>query len=118
MSVQAVNTEAQDHQAPGAALPAPAQRALTFGLLLSALRCTIQYVLLPFVLPWIGVAAAIPAWVTLVLGGLALASLTRNVRYLWRLHHARRWSYLGLAFMVGAALFLFMVMDLRHLLGA
>ncbi|MBV9282850.1 MAG: hypothetical protein JOZ41_22475 [Chloroflexi bacterium] len=98
-------------------LPAPAQRALTFGLLLSALRCTVQYILLPFVLPWIGVAASIPPWVTLVLSGLALASIARNVRYLWRLRHARRWSYLGLASMVATALLLFMVMDLRNLLG-
>jgi hypothetical protein len=114
--------------APGAAvgapralespLPPPARRALTFGLLLSALRCTVQYVLLPFVLPWIGVATSIPPWVMLVLGAVALASLTRNVLYLWRMHHARRWSYLALAGMVALALVLFMVMDLRNALGS
>lgn len=102
-------------RAPEAPLPAPAQRALTFGLLISALRCTIQYVLLPFVLPWIGFAAAIPPWVTLVLGGVALASLTRNVRSLWRLRHARRWSYLAVASIVATALVLFMAMDVRNL---
>jgi len=99
-------------------LPVSAERALTFGLLLSALRCTVQYVLLPFVLPWIGVAASIPPWITLALGGLALLLLTRNVRYLWRLHHARRWSYLALALTAGAALVIFMTMDLRDLLGS
>jgi len=98
-------------------LPPPAQRALTLGLLLSALRCTLQYVLLPFVLPWIGIAASIPPWVTLVLGGLALASLSRNVRYLWRIRHARRWSYLGIAVIVAMALVLFMAMDLSKLVG-
>ena len=100
------------------ALPPRAERALTFGLLLSAFRCTVQYVLLPFVLPWIGLASSIPPWVTLVLGGIALASLARNVRYLWRLHHARRWSYLGLASIVATALGLFMAMDLHNLLGS
>jgi ABC-type iron transport system FetAB permease component len=99
-------------------LPARAQRALTFGLLLSALRCTVQYVVLPFVLPWVGLAGSIPRWVTLVLGAVAIASLTRNVRYLWRLHHARRWSYLGLACIVAAALGTFMVMDLRGIIGS
>jgi hypothetical protein len=53
-----------------------------------------------------------------VLGGVALAFLIRNVRYLWRLHHARRWNYLVLAFMVATALALFMVMDLRTLFGS
>jgi ABC-type iron transport system FetAB permease component len=106
------------HRAPGSPLPARAQRALTFGLLVSALRCTVQYVLLPFVLPWIGVAASIPPWITLGLSVLALASLTRNVRYLWRLRHAQRWSYLALASIVAVALVLFMVMDLHHFLGS
>ncbi|MGH2449605.1 MAG: hypothetical protein ACRDFS_13515 [Chloroflexota bacterium] len=98
--------------------PGGAQRALTFALLVSATRCTIQYVLLPFVLPWIGVAAAIPRWITFVLGAIALASLTRNVRKLWRTRHARRWSYLFIAGVVAASLVLFAVMDLRILVFA
>jgi hypothetical protein len=46
-----------------------------------------------------------------------MASLIRNVRSLWRLRHARRWSYLVLAIIVSAALAAFMVADLRVLLG-
>jgi ABC-type iron transport system FetAB permease component len=98
-------------------LPAPVERAFTFAILLSALRCTVQYVVLPFVLPWIGVVAAVPAWVTLALSAVALASLIRSVRVLWRMRHAQRWSYLGLAFVVLAALVLFVFMDLRSLIG-
>lgn len=98
------------------ALPAPAQRALTFGLLLSALRCTMQYIVLPFVLPWIGVAASIPPWLTLALGTLALVFLVRNVRRLWKVRHARRWSYLLVAGVVAASLLLFVFVDVRTLL--
>lgn len=98
-------------------LPAPAQRALTFGLLLSAVRCTIQYVLLPFVLPWIGVTGKVPPWLTLALGALAIAALVRNVRTLWRVRHARRWSYLFLAVVVAATLLVFAAVDLHTLLG-
>jgi ABC-type iron transport system FetAB permease component len=98
-------------------LPAAAQKALTFGLVLSAVRCTLQYVLLPFVLPWVGLAASIPPWATLALAALALASLIRNARILWRMQHARRWSYLWLAMIVGSALLVFMVVDLRSLFG-
>jgi ABC-type iron transport system FetAB permease component len=101
-----------------APLPASAQRAINFALLLSALRCTVQYIVLPFVLPWIGVATSIPPWVTLILGALALASLARNVRTLWRTRHARRWSYLFTALAVAAALLLFTVVDVRALLHA
>jgi hypothetical protein len=101
------------HSAP---LPAPAQRALTFGLMISALRCTVQYVVLPFVLPWIGVARTLPIWATVILSLVALAALVRNVRYLWRLRHARRWSYLFISGAVVASLVLFMVVDLHSLL--
>jgi hypothetical protein len=90
---------------------------MTFALLFSALRCTLQYVLLPFVLPWIGIAASVPPWLTLVLAGVALASLTRNGLILWRRRHARLRSYLAVASVVGTALVIFMVMDVRALLG-
>jgi len=98
------------------ALTEKVERGFTFAILLSALRCTVQYVILPFVLPWIGVAAAVPAWLTLALSTLALFSLVRNVRYLWRLRHARRWSYVVLTVLVMAALLLFFVLDLRAIL--
>jgi ABC-type iron transport system FetAB permease component len=99
------------------ALPAPIERGFTFAILLSALRCTVQYVVLPFVLPWIGVVAEVPAWVTLALSGLALFSLVRSVRTLWRMRYARRWSYLALAVIIFAALTLFVFMDLRTMLS-
>jgi len=97
-------------------LPPGADRGFTFAILLSALRCTAQYVLLPFVLPWLGVAASIPAWLTLALSAIALISLTRNLRYLWRMRYSRRWSYLGLALVVGVGLLIFVGVDLRALL--
>jgi cell division protein FtsX len=82
----------------------------------SGLRCTDQYLVLPFVLPWIGVTGAVPPWITLALGVLALGALARNVRSLWRLHHPRRWSYVQIALMVAAILVIFTVVDIRSLL--
>lgn len=102
---------------PSGAMPAPVERAFTFAILLSALRCTVQYVVLPFVLPWIGVVAEVPAWVTLALTLLAFFSLARSVRILWRMRHAQRWNYLILAFVVLAALLLFVFVDARKLIG-
>lgn len=96
-------------------LPPGADRGFTFAILLSALRCTAQYVLLPFVLPWLGVAATIPPWLTLVFSVVALVSLVRNLRYLWRMRYARRWGYLGLALVVGIGLIIFVGVDLRAL---
>lgn len=101
----------------GEALPAPVERAFGFAILLAALRCTLQYVLLPFVLPWLGLVDGVPPWLTLALGALALLSLAFSVRRLWQLRHPRRWSYLALAGVVIAALLLFGALDLRTLLA-
>ena len=100
---------------PEEALPSSVDRGFTFAILLSALRCTVQYVVLPFVLPWIGVTAAVPPWVTLVLSALALFAIVRNVRYLWRSRYSRRWSYLVLSVVIIGALLVFVGVDLRSL---
>jgi uncharacterized membrane protein len=100
---------------PEEALPASVDRGFTFAILLSALRCTLQYVVLPFVLPWIGVTGAVPPWVTLALSALALFAIVRNVRYLWRSRYSRRWSYLVLSVVIIGALLVFVGVDLRSL---
>lgn len=96
-------------------VPRPVERAVTFAVLLTGLRCVVQYVILPFVLPWVGLAATVPSWVTLALGAVALASLARAVHHLWRLHHAQRWNYLCLGLVLTVALLLFIGADLRAL---
>ena len=116
-----VSQSGQEHSATAAraemkTLPPGGDRDFAFAILLSALRCTAQYVLLPFVLPWLGVAASIPPWLTLALSAVALISLVRNLRYLWRMRYSRRWSYLGLALVVGIGLIIFVGVDLRALL--
>lgn len=101
-------------------LPGSAQRALQFGFMVSGLRCIVQYVVLPFVLPWIGVGGTLPPWLTLILGMVAVAALVRNVRRLWAVRHAQRWTYLFMAGVVVASLVLFAVVDVRalfHLTG-
>jgi hypothetical protein len=62
------------------------------------------------------VTASIPPWITIALAALALGALVRNVRFLWRLHHPRRWSYLLLALGITASLLVFTAVDLRTLL--
>ena len=98
-----------------AAVPPPVERAFTVALLISAFRCTVQYILLPFVVPWIGVAT-LPPWFTLALSLLAAGMLVRNGRALWRLRHAQRWTYLLLGVALIGSLLLFIAIDLRALL--
>lgn len=90
-----------------------AERAFGYSLLLSAVRCIIKYVLLPFVLPLIGIAGGLAIGITLVINVIAIISLIASVRTLWRINYSRKWSYLAVA--VAAMVFIgfFILFDLK-----
>ncbi|MFN8421726.1 MAG: hypothetical protein U0528_21140 [Anaerolineae bacterium] len=89
-----------------------AERAFGYSLLLSAVRCIIKYVLLPFVLPLIGIAGGLATGITLLINVIAILSLVASVRTLWRINYSRKWSYLAVA--VAAMIFIsfFILFDL------
>ncbi len=60
-----------------------------------ALRCTLRYIVLPFLLPLVGLASALSAAIALAIDAVALTTIALNVRRLWRTNW--RWRYLGLA---------------------
>lgn len=60
-----------------------------------ALRCTLRYIVLPFLLPLVGLASALSAAIALAIDAVALTTIALNVRRLW--HTNWRWRYLGLA---------------------
>ncbi|MBX3063653.1 MAG: hypothetical protein KF726_11790 [Anaerolineae bacterium] len=90
-----------------------AERAFGYSLLLSAVRCIIKYVLLPFVLPLIGIAGGLATGITLLINVIAILSLVASVRTLWRINYSRKWSYLAVA--VAAMIFIsfFILFDLN-----
>ena len=64
-----------------------AERAFSLSLLVSAVRCILAYVILPFVTPLIGLASGVGPVVGI---GIALVALVANVislRRFWRLRH-------------------------------
>jgi len=84
-------------------------------LLISALRCIVQYIVLPFILPLLGMFSAIPLWASLLLSFVALISLLRSLRILWQYRHPKRFAYLPLAALMLGVLLIFITSDLRHL---
>lgn len=76
---------------------APATRAFGLSLLISGLRCTLQYLVLPVVLPLIGLAGNFSLPLVILLDALALFLLTRSLRFFWRTRHPRRFDMLPLA---------------------
>jgi hypothetical protein len=70
----------------------PAERAMGFSLGFSAIRCIIQYAILPFVLPIIGVTSAAATGVMLVINVVAIASILFSIWRLWRINYKQKWT--------------------------
>jgi ABC-type iron transport system FetAB permease component len=108
---------------PREAVATTSSRPLETPLLVSAVRCTLRYVVLPFVLPLLGVggsgafgiATGAALGVLLTLDVIAAIAIVATLRRLWRLRHPRRWQYLALALALAVLVGVFFVSDTRVL---
>jgi hypothetical protein len=99
------------------------RRPFEIPLLFAGLRCIARYVVLPFALPLLGVAAG-PALdiatgaavgLLVLLDVIAVISIVATLRRLWPHRHPRRWPYLALALALTGLIAVFLVNDLRVL---
>lgn len=84
-------------------------------MLWAALRCTVQYVLLPFLLPLVGLSSSISLWLSAAISLFALGLILFNLKRLW--HTNWRWRYLGLSLVASSAIVLFLYLDVTELLS-
>lgn len=92
---------------------AEARSAFQTSLFISAGRCVLMYVFFPFVLPLIGVAKGVGPVIGLIIGVLAIVSITLSIRRFWRANHSKRWHYT----IFGATIICFLVVLLFKDLG-
>jgi len=72
-----------------------AQRVFSFAIVVSAIRCTLTYVVFPFVLPWFGFADwDNNGWgpsIGVIVGAVAIASNVISIKRMWKAdHHLRK----------------------------
>ncbi|MQA01160.1 MAG: hypothetical protein GEU80_17905 [Dehalococcoidia bacterium] len=87
------------------------------------MRCTVRYVVLPFVLPLLGVATGATLGVVtasalvllLALDVIAASAIVATLRRLWRHRHPRRWQYLPVAIALAVLIGFFFVSEARVL---
>ncbi|MFC1464207.1 MAG: hypothetical protein ACFLMY_05100 [Candidatus Brachytrichaceae bacterium NZ_4S206] len=104
-----------DANSPLAADVKRGDRLFTGSVIFVSVRCTLQYIVLPFVLPLIGLGGNWSAGLGALIDIVALVTIAYNVRRLW--HTSWRWRYIGLAaVMVGIIAFM-LYQDARLLLG-
>lgn len=94
-----------------------AQRAFSTSILVSATRCTLTYLVLPFLLPVLGLAAGVGPAIGVPVGAVAITSNVATIRRFWAADHRWRWAYTALALTVIALLLVLMVEDVASLLG-
>ncbi|MCC6804127.1 MAG: hypothetical protein IT319_14700 [Anaerolineae bacterium] len=89
-----------------------AQNAMKFSLIFSGVRCTLQYVVLPVVLPIFGIAGAVAVPFLLVINVLAIVSILYSVRRFWQINYKYKWHYLGFSVVMLVILASFIASDL------
>ena len=90
-------------------------RTFSVSIAISAVRCTLTYLVLPFLLPLVGLSDAIGPIVGLLVGLVAIAANVWSIRRFWAADHRLKW----LATVVSAGVVIMMtvliVNDIREL---
>jgi hypothetical protein len=100
--------------------PAPegaAQRAFSTSILVSATRCVLTYIVLPFVAPALGLAAGVGPAIGIPIGVVAIGFNVLTIRRFWAADHRWRWAYTAIGLTVIALLVVLMVEDLLDLVA-
>jgi len=66
------------------------ERTFSVSIVVSAIRCTLTYVIFPWVLPLLGVAGGVGPGIGLVIGTIAIAANIISIRRFWAVDH--RWK--------------------------
>lgn len=104
---------ANDQQAREAA----AQRAFSTSILVSATRCLLTYIVLPFVAPAVGIASDVGPGLGIAIGLVAVGSNILTIRRFHAAQHRWRWAYTAIAVCVIVLLAVLMVQDVADLVG-
>jgi hypothetical protein len=94
---------------------ASARALVERSLAISMVRCLLTYIVLPFVLPALGVGLGVAPLIGLPVGVVAIAANVASVRRFWRADHRYRWHYTALATVIVLMLVWLIVADVIEL---
>lgn len=86
-------------------------RGFQRSMLISATRCTLTYIVFPFLLPLIHVLEGGAPIIGVLVGSVALVSDTFTIRRFFAVDHKWRWYFSGLAFAVMCLLTVLLIED-------
>ena len=92
-----------------------AYSAFQRSMLISAIRCTLTYVIFPFVLPAAGFATGVGPVLGIAIGLVAITCDVFTIRRFFSVDHRWRWHFSAIAGTVICLLLVLMVQDIIHL---
>lgn len=93
-----------------------AEAAFQRSMLISATRCTLTYIVFPFVLPAFGIATSVGPALGLTIGALALVCDVFSIRRFFAADHRWRWHFTVVALCVITLLTVLLVEDVIDLI--
>jgi hypothetical protein len=95
---------------------AEARTAFRTSLMVTTVRCLLMYIVLPFVLPIVGIATGAAPAIVLPINIVAIVMIVMSIRRFWRADHSKRWWYTALGTTVIAFLTVSTAADIIELL--
>ena len=92
-----------------------AERTFSISLLVSAVRCTLTYVLIPWVFPILGVASGVGPVVGVVIGTAAIVANLVSIRRFHRADHRWKWPMTAINGGIIVLLVILVVVDATNL---
>lgn len=95
-----------------------ARRSTTRALIISGIRCTLTYLLIPIMAPFIGLLDAIGAPLSVALSMVAIVMGVIGMRRFWLADHRARWAYSAVIGVVVVLLVVGIVFDMTKIVGS
>jgi uncharacterized membrane protein (DUF2068 family) len=92
--------------------PEQAEKAFSTSVLVSAVRCLLTYIVLPWLLPAFGVAKGWGPWLGLVVSPIAIVFNVLSIRRFQRSGHKYRWPITAVNLTIIALLVVLVIRDL------
>ena len=105
-----------DSAAAAPELDEASARTLRFSILISAIRCTLTYVILPIVAPLVGLAAGVGPAVGIPIALVALWANVASIKRHWRSDHRWKWPVSLLNVGIIVLLVILLILDIGQLL--
>jgi hypothetical protein len=102
---------------PSGVSPRQAVNAFRRSMIISTIRCTLTYLVFPFVLPALGLVTDTGVVISIAIGTLAMTCDIFSIRRFFAADHKWRWPFSTVAFAVICLLGILLVKDIAHMVG-